>query len=283
MTPILESYSFATSQTDFRCPKIPFVCLPPESACAEDLSTLRRYCCDHAGACWNDIATCASDGSTFECRNDEATWCCVSQSERCDQSRANSCLSTGENPIRYLEISILQDAYSSLSTDAASTATLLAFDPSRLAAAAQASSLTSSSAILETVPPRDPIPSPSNSLSGTQTYSLSSGGIGGIVGGGFVGILAVAFAVRFFTKQNNQRQPVPAEEPVITAHDGTPKQPPPQTIGISEVSAQSKTPELPFGHAAWELSAQAEPRELPAITLDPKVSDKIRFKTFIIR
>lgn len=73
----LTDWAFSTSETDFKCAQIPFGCDPPRSACTRDPSTARTFCCDYKGVCWNDIATCATDGSTFTCQHGSSSWCCI--------------------------------------------------------------------------------------------------------------------------------------------------------------------------------------------------------------
>jgi len=78
----LTSLTFTTEKTKFQCSAIPYGCDPPLSACARDPDTGRSFCCDRhvdGNLCWNDIAACASDGSTFSCERAGYKWCCMSK------------------------------------------------------------------------------------------------------------------------------------------------------------------------------------------------------------
>ncbi|OBT95092.1 hypothetical protein VE01_07394 [Pseudogymnoascus verrucosus] len=228
----LSSFFFVPGLPKHLCPGMPWECVPP-AACARDPTTGRAFCCDPKSVCFAGVATCASDGSTFQCGTGTNTWCCTSDTESCTGStgQTNICWSKSYDVLMDIGSIPLNETYSSLSS-ADPEATSWAFDPKSLIAATQTTSHTTSStpsSTPSTTPSttpsstdtttapttsasdaskagasNTPSPTPSDLSSTSSSKSLSGGAIGGIVVGAVAAVVLVALAV-FFLRRRRQR------------------------------------------------------------------------------
>ncbi|KAK4442199.1 hypothetical protein QBC34DRAFT_419086 [Podospora aff. communis PSN243] len=224
----LRNWMFTGPGNDFVCPtwSSGFKC-NPTAACASDNATGRQYCCeDQQGMCWNQAATCATDGSTFNCTRGTSTWCCMTNTEICTEAAGQINICWAANPRNVLldiAPNALRSAYSSL-TAARPTASSYTFDPELLMAAttsassssstsrvtdAAASTSTGSSSTTEQTPTTRSGAGAVNSGTNTPTpdddKGLGAGAIAGIVVGVILAIAIGAALAWFFMRKKNRK------------------------------------------------------------------------------
>ncbi|KAK0617502.1 hypothetical protein B0T14DRAFT_525322 [Immersiella caudata] len=225
----LRNWMFTGPGNDFVCPTwtTSFKC-NPTAACASDNATGRQYCCeDQQGMCWNQAATCATDGSTFNCTRGTSSWCCMTNTEICTEiaGQINICWAANpRNVLLDITPNALKSAYSSL-TAGRPSASSYTFDPQLLMAATTSpSSSSSTSRVTDAAQSSPTTSSPSTAIqtptnrgdtgavnSGTTTPSPNDGGgLGaGAIAGIVVGVLlAIAFgaALAWFLMRKKKRQ-----------------------------------------------------------------------------
>ncbi|KAF2823664.1 hypothetical protein CC86DRAFT_395760 [Ophiobolus disseminans] len=184
--------------------------------CSQDTLTKKFYCCEPGSTdsvCWKGRETCnggtdtPSDqqlGCIYRQSSGDVKYCCDKKTEDCTSRdrQFNICWSKGENSLRSLNATRLNQTYVSL-LSASPTATSIAInkvqllamtgvDPSdRPSSSTSAASSTPASATASATSTSSATPSPADD------GGLSGGAIGGIVGG-VVGGLALLGAIAFF-------------------------------------------------------------------------------------
>ncbi|KFY46191.1 hypothetical protein V494_00564 [Pseudogymnoascus sp. VKM F-4513 (FW-928)] len=252
--------------TKNKCPGSPFAC-PHPSACAQDPTTGRYFCCDPKSVCWAGRVTCANDGSTFECNSGTKNpWCCTSDAEACTgtTSQINVCWSKLHNVLRDVERATLNETFSSLSA-ADPEATSWVFNPQTIIAATAttsqtptstpSSSSTDSTAAPTTTANNTPAPgstqAPPTPSSVPSSKSLSGGAIGGIVVGAVAGVVIIALALFFLRRRQNKKKTQYANVPWATMP------PKGEQPAAHELSTGKQEP-------THELYSGSQPVELPA-------------------
>ncbi|RYP55203.1 hypothetical protein DL768_000197 [Monosporascus sp. mg162] len=271
ITPDFGRWAFASVEGQYLCEGIPYGCRPP-NACVRDLDTLRPYCCDYDGTCWTVPATCSTDQSTMNCTNSQATWCCLDDRERCDQSKSGFCLSLAENMLRNIDISVLNETYLSL-REAQPTAVSLSFNPTQLTGVpARTSSSVQAAASTSTNSEPTSSPSSTSAISvasdivetpePSSTDALGGGVIGGVVAGAVVGVALLAVAIWFLIRRNKQK----GMHSLTTGGEGTTETKHEGYYAPHNNSQYGAPSELPIRQPAWELSGETTPGELPTGT-----------------
>ncbi|KAL3496699.1 hypothetical protein BJX62DRAFT_232369 [Aspergillus germanicus] len=219
-----SDFYFTSNLTSFACPDFGnSQCVAPK-ACARDPSTGKGYCCDPSfdgetgsGVCWALTSDCTNDNRQLTCRSGSSDWCCLYETEECTgvPEQRNVCWNRERSPLRNISVDVLEDLYSSLTSDAP-TARTWAFDPATLLP--ETSVLTSTTTTTTTTPTAtgtittSPVSSPNNDSSD----SLSGGAIAGIVVGAVAGVVIVLGGAFFLIKRRRKRvnggpKPPPAE------------------------------------------------------------------------
>ncbi|EJT69573.1 hypothetical protein GGTG_13189 [Gaeumannomyces tritici R3-111a-1] len=204
MSTYFDAWAWATNASNSACPGMSLKCRQP-NACARDPNISRWYCCGASGddfsVCWAGSTTCSSDGSTFECRKGQTTWCCRSNRESCTlvSNQINVCWSNGHNTLKNISVPDIESALASRSAAAPSSASYISFDPlSLIAQTAPPPSSTSTS----TGSPRDNASRTSSTVGPAQTdpAPASQGGAGSSPNGLEPGVIAgivIAIAATF--------------------------------------------------------------------------------------
>ncbi|KAK0641979.1 hypothetical protein B0T16DRAFT_462000 [Cercophora newfieldiana] len=234
----LRNWMFTGPGNDFVCPtwNVAFKC-NPTAACATDNATGRQYCCeDQQGMCWIHAASCATDGSTFNCTRGTTSWCCMTGSEICTEASGQTNICWASNPQNVLldiAPNALKGAYSSLTSIQPAAATYT-FDPVLLMAATTSSSTSSrTTGALSTPSTSNSTPTPPSSTGGPQnpnggssdsgaannnnngtstpiastSNGLGAGAIAGIVVG-VIAAIAIGAALAWFLMSRKRKQEV---------------------------------------------------------------------------
>ncbi|KAL2822885.1 hypothetical protein BJX63DRAFT_426722 [Aspergillus granulosus] len=230
-----SDFYFTSNLTDFSCPGLGgFECLPPK-ACARDPNTGTTYCCDPA----SDSTIANAGVLTGAASMKRLSPLCVPVS-----TVLNICWNKERSPLRNISIDVLEDVYSSLTSEA-STARTWAFDPATLL---PATSTPSSSVPLPNPTTTDimtPSP-PSIPDNDSSSDSLSGGAIAGIVVGVVGGIAIVVVGVFLLMKRRRQRQNlVPGSAPAELAHETPPKQ---QIHEVDGIGVKQQSPQELSAH-----------------------------------
>ena len=72
-----SQWTWASEESEYRCPGGIFECNPYKAACAMDFKTSRRFCCDYGGVCWTEDVRCGGPDTFRIQREDENPFCCM--------------------------------------------------------------------------------------------------------------------------------------------------------------------------------------------------------------